>query len=144
MQVTSKLMFISTYQQGTIASMFNVDTKSGRLYVFDIERTCGEVLDHARRVLHSRGIQIFAGMPKLGTEKSEIDGKAKDAEVSEQFVKVFTCPICADHAMDSAFVPCGHLSCESCASRYVSFITLTLIECCHFLMAWCLYGRLNL
>lgn len=108
--------------QGTIASMFNVDTKSGRLYVFDIERTCREVHDHARRVLHARGIEIYAqssDISTLNSDNAEDDGKTKEAETTERFVKVFTCQICADHSMDSVFVPCGHLSCKTCALRYV-------------------------
>ncbi|XP_037048417.1 E3 ubiquitin-protein ligase MYLIP [Bradysia coprophila] len=113
--------------KGTIASMFNVDTKSGRLYVFDIERTCREVHDHARRVLHLRGIEIFSqstDMPELGTDfddlvQSQIDSKAKmDAKISERIAEALTCLICVDHSMNSIFVPCGHvLCCESCALR---------------------------
>lgn len=38
--------------------MFNMYTKLGKLYVFDIQRTYREVYDHARRVLHSRGIDV--------------------------------------------------------------------------------------
>lgn len=111
--------------------MFNVDTKSGRLYVFDIERTCREVHDHARRVLHLRGIEIFSQqsteMPELSTDfdeliQNQIDCKAKmDAKVSERIAEALTCLICVDHSMNSIFVPCGHvLCCESCALRYVS------------------------
>lgn len=44
--------------KGTIASMFKEDTELGKRYVFDIQRTCREVHDQARRILHERGIEI--------------------------------------------------------------------------------------
>ncbi|KAJ6645279.1 E3 ubiquitin-protein ligase MYLIP, partial [Pseudolycoriella hygida] len=113
--------------KGTIASMFNVDTKSGRLFVFDIERTCREVHDHARRELHLRGVEIFSqstDMPELDTDfdemlKYQVDCKAKmDAKVSERIAEAFTCHICMDNPMNSIFVPCGHvICCEKCALR---------------------------
>lgn len=118
--------------------MFNVDTKSGRLYVFDIERTCREVHDHARRVLHLRGVEIFSQsteMPELSTDfdelqQNQIDVKAKmDAKVSERIAEALTCLICVDHSMNSIFVPCGHvLCCESCALRYVSCFIILKID----------------
>lgn len=46
--------------KGTIASMFKEDTELGKRYVFDIQRTCREVHDQARRTLHERGIEITA------------------------------------------------------------------------------------
>ncbi|BFG05525.1 E3 ubiquitin-protein ligase MYLIP [Drosophila madeirensis] len=41
--------------KGTIASMFKEDTELGKRYVFDIQHTCREVHDQARRILHERG-----------------------------------------------------------------------------------------
>lgn len=38
--------------KGTIVSLFNEKTPLGKNYVFDIRRTCREVYDHTRRVLH--------------------------------------------------------------------------------------------
>ncbi|XP_068146493.1 E3 ubiquitin-protein ligase MYLIP isoform X1 [Drosophila tropicalis] len=46
--------------KGTIASMFNEDTELGKRYVFDIQHTCREVYDHARRILHERGGDLTA------------------------------------------------------------------------------------
>ncbi|KAH8401446.1 hypothetical protein KR009_005530 [Drosophila setifemur] len=41
--------------KGTIASMFMENTELGKRYVFDIQHTCREVHDQARRTLHERG-----------------------------------------------------------------------------------------
>lgn len=38
--------------QGTIASIFKEDSTLGLKYVFDIQRTCREVYDNARRALY--------------------------------------------------------------------------------------------
>lgn len=45
--------------KGTIASMFKEDTELGKRYVFDIQRTCREVHDQARRILHEKGIEVL-------------------------------------------------------------------------------------
>uniref|UniRef100_A0A0K8UPN1 E3 ubiquitin-protein ligase MYLIP n=1 Tax=Bactrocera latifrons TaxID=174628 RepID=A0A0K8UPN1_BACLA len=45
--------------KGTIASMFKEDTELGKRYVFDIQRTCREVHDQARRILHEKGIEAL-------------------------------------------------------------------------------------
>ncbi|KAH8371964.1 hypothetical protein KR093_009549, partial [Drosophila rubida] len=46
--------------KGTIASMFNEDTELGKRYVFDIQHTCREVHDQARRKLHELGVDVAA------------------------------------------------------------------------------------
>lgn len=46
--------------KGTIASMFKEDTELGKRYVFDIQHTCREVHDQARRKLHERGGDVAA------------------------------------------------------------------------------------
>ncbi|XP_030372577.1 E3 ubiquitin-protein ligase MYLIP [Scaptodrosophila lebanonensis] len=46
--------------KGTIASMFKEDTELGKRYVFDIQHTCREVHDQARRILHERGVELTA------------------------------------------------------------------------------------
>ncbi|XP_067628305.1 E3 ubiquitin-protein ligase MYLIP isoform X2 [Eurosta solidaginis] len=46
--------------KGTIASMFKEDTELGKRYVFDIQRTCREVHDQARRILHEKGIEALS------------------------------------------------------------------------------------
>lgn len=62
-----------SFPQGTIASMFNVYTKLGKLYVFDIQRTYREVYDHARRVLHAKGIDVASTSLLNATTKPAID-----------------------------------------------------------------------
>lgn len=66
-------LFSLYHEQGTIASMFNVYTKLGKLYVFDIQRTYREVYDHARRVLHARGIDVASTSLLDATTKPAID-----------------------------------------------------------------------
>lgn len=120
--------------------MFNVDTKLGKLYVFDIQRTCREVHDHARRVLHSRGIEVrpatespddlsneFENLLRssIGTV-SNIAGTATtsaaqlemDREVTCRIAEAFTCRVCMDSPIDTAFSPCGHVACcDDCAEK---------------------------
>lgn len=50
--------------------MFNVYTKLGKLYVFDIQRTYREVYDHARRVLHAKGIDVASTSLLNATNKA--------------------------------------------------------------------------
>lgn len=51
--------------------MFNMYTKLGKLYVFDIQRTYREVYDHARRVLHARGIDVSPALTTTSTLEIE-------------------------------------------------------------------------
>lgn len=123
------------FLQGTIASMFNVYTKLGRLYVFDIQRTYREVYDHARRVLHAKGIDVSVAL-KSADENDPIDVlpiELSDAanttssnealhkmekEVAERISEAITCRICMDQEIDTSFTPCGHItSCNSCAEK---------------------------
>lgn len=106
--------------------MFNVDTKLGKLYVFDIQRTCREVHDHARRVLHSRGIDIRSPheIPDLTNELECLlltpeETKSKmEKEVTNRIAEAFTCRVCMDSSIDTAFFPCGHVACcDECAEK---------------------------
>lgn len=136
--------FRSSVLQGTIASMFNVYTKLGKLYVFDIQRTYREVYDHARRVLHARGIDVASTSLLDATTKPAIDsfdsfgalgmgfnvgeccgtqvnGNTTDdalhkmeKEVAERISEALTCRICMDREINTSFTPCGHIT--SCQS----------------------------
>lgn len=126
--------------------MFNVYTKLGKLYVFDIQRTYREVYDHARRVLHAKGIDVASTSLLNATNKTvinsidsfaplsmEFDGeccgtstdtKNDDAlhkmekEVAERISEAITCRICMDQEIDTSFTPCGHItSCNNCAEK---------------------------
>ncbi|XP_058447123.1 E3 ubiquitin-protein ligase MYLIP [Malaya genurostris] len=114
--------------KGTIVSMFNEDTELGKRYVFDIQRTCREVYDNSRRILHARGIEISKVQlhcPRVQAE--ELDQRlAEEAEenskldrlVEERIVEAVTCIICADNIMDTIFLPCGHITaCRQCAEQ---------------------------
>lgn len=65
--------------------MFNVYTKLGKLYVFDIQRTYREVYDHARRVLHARGIDVASTSLLNATNKTAIDSIDSFAPLSMAF-----------------------------------------------------------
>lgn len=113
--------------------MFNVDTKLGKLYVFDIQRTCREVHDHARRFLHSRGIEIrpnasadnlsndFENLLRNPIECDIAATSVKcqmEKEVTSRITEAFTCRVCMDNPIDTAFTPCGHVACcDDCAEK---------------------------
>lgn len=119
--------------------MFNVYTKLGKLYVFDIQRTYREVYDHARRVLHARGVDVApAGNNVSGTielessiafHPADLFGASTSAnsdeilhkmekEMAERITEAITCRICMDREIDTSFSPCGHItSCNTCAEK---------------------------
>ncbi|GAB0087718.1 E3 ubiquitin-protein ligase MYLIP [Sergentomyia squamirostris] len=126
--------------KGTIVSMFNEDTELGKRYVFDIQRTCREVYDNARRVLHAQGVDIRrpegvdedegekdcleSRLQSVATDVSAVlaeqDARRGQMEkmVSERISEAFTCRICMDRAIDTMFSPCGHVACcRSCAEK---------------------------
>lgn len=114
--------------KGTIVSMFNEDTELGKRYVFDIQRTCREVYDNSRRILHARGIEISKVQtedPQAQAEKldqqlaDEVDESNKlERLVEERLTEALTCVICADNIIDSMFLPCGHITaCRQCAEQ---------------------------
>lgn len=125
--------------------MFNVYSKLGKLYVFDIQRTYREVYDHARRVLHAKGIDVASTSLLNATNKAAIDSidsfgplgmgfgsggsneccsnnddalHKMEKEVAERISEAITCRICMDQEIDTSFTPCGHItSCHSCAEK---------------------------
>lgn len=129
--------------KGTIASMFKEDTELGKRYVFDIQRTCREVHDQARRILHERGIEITASaststaddisrlLPSGGKDGVIVGGKVdfaiKEKEEREAAIErcvdtriseAMTCKICMDRSINSMFNPCRHvMACSQCAAR---------------------------
>lgn len=114
--------------KGTIVSMFNEDTELGKRYVFDIQRTCREVYDNARRTLHSRGIEITKVQqecPQVQAEKLDQQLSQEAAEsnklerlVEERILEAVTCIICVDNQMETMFLPCGHIAaCRQCAEQ---------------------------
>lgn len=107
--------------QGTFLSIFNEDTELGKKYVFDIQRTCREVIDHARRVLHRNGIPC-AGLGSkavLVEKESQVERSQQiQEEVNKQIAEVVTCKICMDNNINALFASCGHvLSCMQCAAK---------------------------
>lgn len=114
--------------KGTIVSMFNEDTELGKRYVFDIQRTCREVYDNSRRILHARGIEISkiqqecpqAQAAKVEQQLAEQAEESSKLErlVEERIMEAVTCIICADNVMDTMFLPCGHITaCRQCAEQ---------------------------
>ncbi|XP_052888613.1 E3 ubiquitin-protein ligase MYLIP [Anopheles moucheti] len=114
--------------KGTIVSMFNEDTELGKRYVFDIQRTCREVYDAARRTLHARGIELAPSADEQETPaavlgrleeslRTRLDESGQlEKLLDERIREAITCPICADGEIDTTFLPCGHMTaCRACA-----------------------------
>uniref|UniRef100_A0A6B2E7B2 Putative e3 ubiquitin-protein ligase mylip n=1 Tax=Phlebotomus kandelakii TaxID=1109342 RepID=A0A6B2E7B2_9DIPT len=112
--------------KGTIVSMFNEDTELGKRYVFDIQRTCREVYDNARRVLHTQGVDIKrteesespqddldSRLTDVGAVLAEQEARRGQMEkmVSDRISEAFTCRVCMDKSIDTMFAPCGHVAC---------------------------------
>lgn len=105
--------------------MFNEDTELGKRYVFDIQRTCREVYDNARRVLHGKGYEVNQQQenPMDGDYESILKEKEEQTDrleniVSGRIKEAMTCGICMDEEIDTVFFPCGHaMSCTDCAKK---------------------------
>ncbi|KAL7735722.1 hypothetical protein ACLKA6_019979 [Drosophila palustris] len=125
--------------KGTIASMFKEDTELGKRYVFDIQHTCREVHDQARRKLHERGGDVAAmaaiddgsscelgldvgwlgvGAGGAGSMAGKIDLAIRDKEEREAAIErrvdtriseAMQCKICMDRAINTVFNPCCHV-----------------------------------
>lgn len=133
--------------KGTIASMFNEDTELGKRYVFDIQHTCREVHDQARRKLHEQGGDVAVAMAAIdgsssgnscepglnvvvggaGSMAGKIDLALRDKEAREAAIErcvdtriseAMQCKICMDRAINTVFNPCCHvIACAQCAAR---------------------------
>lgn len=112
--------------------MFNVYTKLGKLYVFDIQRTYREVYDHARRALHAKGIDILQKPlpnendlvePTESLNNNEMHSSNEslhkvEKKVAERISEAITCRICMDREIGTSFTPCGHITCcNACAEK---------------------------
>jgi len=129
--------------KGALVSIFNEHTNLGKKYVFDIRRTYREAHDHARRVLFALENAVDSEDNESGDEEDEAEipstspescnqcttetkcdnCKAKHcstlSETVEKIQDSFTCQCCADSAINTVFIPCGHLVCCSDCSKKV-------------------------
>lgn len=121
--------------KGKIFSMFSEGTDLGKRYVFDIQRTCREVHDNARRILHARGIEINShmfstsstssstneiplGLGEMQNENIEDHKNAIERAVVGRIAEAWTCRICMDCVINIMFSPCGHvICCATCAEK---------------------------
>lgn len=110
--------------KGTIASFFNENTDLGKKYVFDIQRTCREVYDNARRTLYqtAEDNQLSSVSGKSSNKAMPIPYPDASCEMMREQVsrlqEALLCRICMDNDIDVAFCPCGHaVACASCANR---------------------------
>ncbi|KAI9561127.1 hypothetical protein GHT06_012083 [Daphnia sinensis] len=112
--------------KGTIASFFNENTDLGKKYIFDIQRTCREVYDNARRILYQAGdTQVPApSSPSLSfptgvTSCSDVSCKSTREQLN-RLQEALLCRICMDDDISAVFCPCGHaVACSLCANRCV-------------------------
>jgi len=108
--------------KGTIASFFNENTDLGKKYVFDIQRTCREVYDNARRTLYQTGEdsqQNISARKLESTETACSDSSCETVRESlNRIQEALLCRICMDNEIEVVFCPCGHtVACTSCANR---------------------------
>lgn len=114
--------------KGTIVSIFNEDTSLGKKYVFDIQRTCREVYDNARRALYQTSSPVFPppedSSEDEGTMSSEKFGDCTGEQCKSSkrqlagLLEAMSCRICMDRGIDTAFFPCAHvMACSECAAR---------------------------
>lgn len=121
----SHLIIIECILQGTFLSIFNEDTELGKKYVFDIQRTCREVHDHARRYLHNNGILPAGHAAATTNDQSDVTTSVDQstaqmiqAEVARQMAEHLSCKICMDESIDAVFEACRHaISCMKCAQQ---------------------------
>ncbi|ALC41149.1 dnr1 [Drosophila busckii] len=125
--------------KGTIASMFT-DTELGKRYVFDIQHTCREVHDQARRKLLERGgdvavpalagdtdassggccesgLDIVAGVGDAGSMAGKIDLAIREKEEREAAIER-----CVDTRISEA------MQCKICMDREINTV---FNPCCH-------------
>ncbi|XP_057372351.1 E3 ubiquitin-protein ligase MYLIP-like isoform X2 [Daphnia carinata] len=112
--------------KGTIASFFNENTDLGKKYIFDIQRTCREVYDNARRILYQAGdTQVPApSSPSLsfptGVASCSDSSCKSTREQLNRLQEALLCRICMDDDISAVFCPCGHaVACSLCAKRCV-------------------------
>lgn len=110
--------------KGTIASFFNENTDLGKKYVFDIQRTCREVYDNARRTLYQTGEDTQLSSVSSRVANKPVALNCPDAscemlrEQSNWMQEALLCRICMDNNIQVAFCPCGHaVACAPCANR---------------------------
>ncbi|XP_077982256.1 E3 ubiquitin-protein ligase MYLIP-like isoform X2 [Glandiceps talaboti] len=109
--------------KGTIVALFNDKSSCGKKYVFDIRRTCREVYDHARRLIHSTGKAIsLPSTPSLSASRTSLrDRSFSDSmdsldskQLREKLRKIqdsMVCKVCMDADVSTVFCPCGHVVC---------------------------------
>lgn len=114
--------------KGTIASFFNENTDLGKKYIFDIQRTCREVYDNARRTLYQAGVSSASAPPNMASLNLSLgmsstggcaDPSCKTTrEELNRLQEALLCRICMDDDISAVFCPCGHaVACHSCALR---------------------------
>lgn len=107
------------FLQGTIISIFNEDSPLGKKYVFDIQRTCREVHDNARRALYEKQNKVAPSNSALVSCSAEPEPTtSQDSYKLAKLIDALTCRICMDATIDHVFFPCGHvIACGTCAER---------------------------
>ncbi|XP_050437012.1 E3 ubiquitin-protein ligase MYLIP-like [Adelges cooleyi] len=105
--------------KGTIISIFNEDSPLGKKYVFDIQRTCREVHDNARRALYDQQNKATPTSSTVALSAPEPEpSKSQDSYRLAKLIDALTCRICMDATIDHVFFPCGHvIACGTCAKR---------------------------
>ncbi|VVC25359.1 Zinc finger, RING-type,PH domain-like,FERM/acyl-CoA-binding protein, 3-helical bundle,Ubiquitin-related [Cinara cedri] len=113
--------------KGTIISIFNEDSPLGKKYVFDIQRTCREVHDNARRALYEKQNKVTPPTncccvvvhgPSSPEHTESNTSSSRDSYKLAKLIDALTCRICMDATIDHVFFPCGHvIACGTCATR---------------------------
>lgn len=117
--IFKKYIIYIFFFQGTIISIFNEDSPLGKKYVFDIQRTCREVHDNARRALYEKQNKVTASTSTVILNSPEPETtSSQDSYKLAKLIDALTCRICMDATIDHVFFPCGHvIACGTCAKR---------------------------
>ncbi|BFZ12568.1 hypothetical protein BsWGS_15607 [Bradybaena similaris] len=132
--------------KGTFVSIFNENSDFGKRYIFDIQRTCREAYDLARRKLYTQssspmgspvhywpqshaslGNDENGNFEKKDNETCELTLEERNTILQKEVKRLrqrlesleesLLCCICMYSRVCMVLSPCGHMVCDTCSER---------------------------